>query len=319
MAIILTGGIGFVGSNMIRKLNEHGVNDIIIIDTYGNDEKMANLHGLDFLDIFDYKDGIPAVKGYLESVKDSTAFFHIGANSNVMDYDVKGMMNQNYEFSKMYCEYAASKNIPFIYASSSAIYGNSKEFSIDEANSLPHNTYAYSKWLFDKYVMAHMPLYKNRVVGYRFFNVFGWNEFYKDETACLPYRFYSFIRDKGFIDLFKDHIERDYVWVEDLCEVLYQTMIKDEFGNGIYNLGGNHPVATRRVAEIVIECYIKRGLLEGNDVNRYIQLIDMPENLRGKFQFYTHAENQLDFISKITRGNEEKIRTYVTNLIDKKI
>lgn len=319
MAIILTGGIGFVGSNMVRKLNEHGIKDIIIIDTYGNDDKMANLHGLDFLDIFDYKEGIPAVKQYLEGIDGPKAFFHIGANSNVMDYDVKGMMNQNYEFSKMYCEYAASKIIPFIYASSSAIYGNSKEFSIDEANSLPHNTYAYSKWLFDKYVMAHMPHYKNRVVGYRFFNVFGWNEFYKDETACLPYRFYSFIRDKGFIDLFKDHIERDYVWVEDLCEVLYQSMIKDEFQNGIYNLGGNHPVATRKVAEIVIECYMEKGILEKGDINKYIQLIDMPESLRGKFQFYTHADNQLEFISEITRENEQKIRDYVLTLIERKV
>lgn len=319
MAIILTGGIGFVGSNMVRKLNEHGIKDIIIIDTYGNDEKMANLHGLDFLDIFDYKDGIPAVKEYLENIKGPTAFFHIGANSNVMDYDVKCMMNQNYEFSKMYCEFAASKNIPFIYASSSAIYGNSKSFSIDESNSLPHNTYAYSKWLFDKYVMANMIRYKNRVVGYRFFNVFGWNEFYKDETACLPYRFYSFIRDKGFIDLFKDHIERDYVWVDDLCEVLFHTMNDEEIIGGIYNLGGNHPVATRRVAEIVIECYMETGILEKGDVNKYIQMIDIPENLRDRFQFYTHAENQLDFISNITKDNEIKIKNYVMKLIELKV
>lgn len=319
MALILTGGIGFVGSNMVRKLNEHGIKDIIIIDTYGNDEKMANLHGLDFLDIYDYKDGIPAVKEYLESIKEPIAFFHIGANSNVMDYDVKGMMNQNYEFSKMYCEYAASKNIPFIYASSSAIYGNSKGFSIDESNSLPHNTYAYSKWLFDKYVMANMNRYNNRIVGYRFFNIFGWNEFYKDETACLPYRFYSFIRDKGFIDLYKDHIERDYVWVDDLTEVLYQTMIRKDFVSGIYNLGGNHPVSTRRVAEIVIECYMEAGILEKGDVNKYIQLIDIPARLSGKFQFYTHAEDQLEFISNITKGNEEKIRNYVLTLIERKV
>ena len=145
------------------------------------------------------------------------------------------------------------------------------------------------------------------------------NEFYKDETACLPYRFYSFIRDKGFIDLFKDHIERDYVWVEDLCEVLYQTMIKSEFQNGIYNLGGNHPVATRKVAEIVIECYMEMGVLEKGDVQKYIQLIDMPESLRGKFQFYTHADKQLEFISDITVGNEQKRRNYVLTLIDKKV
>lgn len=319
MAIILTGGIGFVGSNMLRKLNEHGIKDVIVIDTYGDDTKLANLHGLDFLDIFDYKDGIPAVKAYLEGIKEPKAFFHIGANSNVMDYDVKGMMNQNYEFSKMYCEYAAERNIPFIYASSSAIYGNSGGFSIDESNSLPHNTYAYSKWLFDKYVMANMERFNNKVVGYRFFNVFGWNEFYKNETACLPYRFYSFIRDKGFIDLFKDHIERDYVWVEDLAEVLYQTMIKEYPQNGIYNLGGNHPVSTRRVAEIVIECYMEAGILDKGDVNKYIQLIEIPATFRDKFQFYTHAEDQLDFISEITKGNEQKIRNYVMTLIDKKV
>ncbi len=319
MAIILTGGIGFVGSNMLRKLNEHGIKDVIVIDTYGDDTKLANLHGLDFLDIFDYKDGITAVKAYLEDIKEPKAFFHIGANSNVMDYDVKGMMNQNYEFSKMYCEYAAARNIPFIYASSSAIYGNSGGFSIDESNSLPHNTYAYSKWLFDKYVMANMERFKNKVVGYRFFNVFGWNEFYKNETACLPYRFYSFIRDKGFIDLFKDHIERDYVWVEDLAEVLYQTMIKEYPQSGIYNLGGNHPVSTRRVAEIVIECYMEAGILEKGDVKKYIQLIEIPSTFRDKFQFYTHAEDQLDFISEITKGNEEKIRKYVKLLIEKKV
>ena len=319
MAIILTGGIGFVGSNMLRKLNEHGIKDVIVIDTYGDDTKLANLHGLDFLDIFDYKDGIPAVKAYLEGIKEPKAFFHIGANSNVMDYDVKGMMNQNYEFSKMYCEYAAARDIPFIYASSSAIYGNSGGFSIDESNSLPHNTYAYSKWLFDKYVMANMGRFNNKVVGYRFFNVFGWNEFYKNETACLPYRFYSFIRDKGFIDLFKDHIERDYVWVEDLAEVLYQTMINEYPKSGIYNLGGNHPVSTRRVAEIVIECYMEAGILEKGDINKYIQLIEIPATFRDKFQFYTHAEDQLDFISEITKGNEQKIRNYVMTLIDKKV
>jgi len=319
MAVILTGGIGFVGSNMLRKLNEYGIKDVIVIDTYGNDEKLANLKGLDFLDIFDYKEGIPSVKRYLDSIKEPAAFFHIGANSNVMDYDVKNMMFENYEFSKMYCNYAAERNIPFIYASSSAIYGNSRGFSIDESNSLPHNTYAYSKWLFDKYTIANKSHFPNRIIGFRFFNVFGWNEFYKDETACLPYRFYSFIRDKGFIDLFKDHIERDYVWVDDLAEVLYRTMLNENIKSGIYNLGGNHPVSTRKVADIVIECFIERGKIKGTTVEDYIQFIDMPENLRGKFQFYTHAEDQLPFISEITKGNEQKIRNYVLELIDKSV
>lgn len=318
MSYIVTGGAGFVGSNMVKKLNDHGITDIVIIDSY-SEAKMKNIQHCSFRDFWDYKDGMTVIADKLNSLEKPKGFFHIGANSNVLVYDEKLMMYENYEFSKLYCEYANSHDIPFIYASSSAVYGNSKKFDISEANSSPHNIYGWSKWLFDKYTQAHFDSFKNKVIGFRFFNVFGWNEFYKDETACLPYRFYSFIRDKGFIDLFKDHIERDYVWVEDLTEVLFRTMFGEDIPSGIYNLGGQHPVSHRRVAEIVVETYMNKGLLPKEDVSKYITLIDMPEQLLGKFQYYTHAEDQLDFISNITKGNEQKIESYIAKLIDEKI
>lgn len=315
MSYIVTGGAGFVGSNMVRKLNEHNIDDIIIIDTYSN-KKMSNLQGLRFRDFVDYKDGIPSTDYYLESVENPQGLFHIGANSNVLVYDEKLMMNENFEFSKMYCEFARRHNIPFLYASSSAVYGNSKNFDITLEKETPHNIYGWSKLLFDKYTTGNAGRYSNKVIGFRFFNVFGWNEFYKDETACLPYRFYSFIRDKGFIDLFRDHIERDYVWVEDLTEVLFQTMFEQNIPNGIYNLGGMHPVSHRRVAEIVIGEYMAKGKLPKGDVDKYITMIDMPADLREHFQFYTYAEEQLPFISEITKNNEDKIKNYIDKLID---
>ena len=119
MAYIVTGGAGFVGSNMVKKLNSKGINDVVIIDTY-SDDKMKNLVGLKFVDFVDYQDGIKSVDNYLKTLENPKAVFHIGANADVLVYDVKKMMNENYEFSKMYCEFADHCKIPFIYASSSA-------------------------------------------------------------------------------------------------------------------------------------------------------------------------------------------------------
>lgn len=314
MSYIVTGGAGFVGSNMVKKLNEKGITDVIIIDSYG-DEKMKNLLGLKFKDFVDYQDGISAVREYLQKVENPQGFFHIGANADVLVYDPKKMMNENFEFSKMYCEYANERNIPFIYASSSAVYGNGKGQGVNDGEEEPHNTYAWSKWLFDQYVLANEKHFSNKVVGFRFFNVFGWGEFHKGKNANIVYRFYRFIKEKNFIDLFKNHIERDHIWVEDVAEVMYQAMVREDMTTGIYNLGGNHPISHRQVAEIVIETMMNEGVIPQMPVEHYIQLIDIPEELRDKFQFHTHAAGQLDFITEIAKGNDKKMESYVRALI----
>lgn len=315
MSYIVTGGAGFVGSNMVRKLNEHGIKDVIIIDNY-DEKKMPNLMSLEFTDFIDYTDGIDSVREKLEAKQNVEGIFHIGANADVLESNPKQMMVMNYEFSKMYCRYAWNHYLPFIYASSSAVYGNSEHQSTEQESLMPHNIYAWSKWLFDKYTESNSAKFcDNKVVGFRFFNVFGWGEFHKDKNANIVYRFYEMMRDNGYINLFKDEIIRDHVYVDDVVEVMYRALVDDNITNGIYNLGGNHPISHRRVAEIVIETMMENGVIERQDPTQCIHLIDMPQELRNKFQFYTHSENQLDLISEITKGNEEKMKSYVKNLI----
>ena len=126
MSYIVTGGAGFVGSNVVRKLNDEGISDVIIIDNY-EEAKMPNLVGLKFTDYIDYSDGLDVVGRSLKGLINVEGIFHIGANADVLAADAKRMMVMNYEFSRLYCNYAAERDIPFIYASSSAVYGNSEQ------------------------------------------------------------------------------------------------------------------------------------------------------------------------------------------------
>lgn len=304
-----------MGSNMVRTLNKYGINDVVIVDNY-NESKMPNLLGLQFTDYIDYSDGVEAVGNKLRAIQHIEGIFHIGADADVLDYNPKHMMVLNYEFSKMYCQVASERKVPFVYASSSAIYGNSKKQDAASENVLPHNIYAWSKWLFDKYVIANMDVFGGRVMGYRFFNVFGWGEFHKGKNANIVYRFYRYMKDEGKIPLFKGDIVRDHVYAEDVTEVLYQAMINDKIQRGIYNLGGNHPISHLEIAGLVVQTLMENHVVSIiSDPNEYIERIDMPEELMAKFQFYTHAENQEDWISNITKGNYEKMRAYIERLI----
>ena len=311
--IIVTGGSGFVGSNVVRKLNQHGLTKIIIIDNY-EESKYENIKDLLFIDYINYTKGSQDIESKLSNVEVG-AVIHVGANADVLNRDPNVMMDLNFEHSKFYLNFCQKRNIPLIFASSSAVYGNSEKYCVDNKYENPHNTYAWSKWMFDHYVLNNIHLFTSRVVGLRFFNIFGIGEIHKGKNASLPYRFFSFIRDNGVIDLFDKFIERDYVWVEDVADVILDVLLDQSIANGIYNLGSGTTISHKEVAEIVTESFINRGIKSASD--NLIEAVPMPDTLIKNFQFYTKAENIPEFVSKRTNNNRVKMQAYVNQLISK--
>jgi ADP-L-glycero-D-manno-heptose 6-epimerase len=168
--------------------------------------------------------------------------------------------------------------------------------------------------MFDRYIFENLHKFNNRVIGFRFFNVFGIGESHKGKNACIANRFVKFIQEKGFIDLFDEEISRDYVWVEDLVDVLYKTWWNRDVKNGIYNLGGANTISHKEIAELVVDAFISSKKVTGNK-EQYIKLTSMPENLKHKFQFYTCAEDLLPYISEITANNKLKLKHYIESLV----
>ena len=309
--IIVTGAAGFVGQNLVKFLNKKGYKNLILVDTLSPKNYFKNLIGLEYSDFLNFEKGLSYLKNSIDKYENIEVIFHIGANANVLIEDCNIMMEMNFEHSKFWFDLAKIKNVPIIYASSSAVYGNSKSFKIRIEDEVPHNEYAFSKLAFDYYVKKELNNCKNKVVGYRFFNIFGLGEFHKDKNASLPYRFLEFITTKGFIDLFNKEISRDYVWVEDVCKILYKSW-KLEISSGIYNLGSGYPISHEKLAELVINTAIEENLIKNKE--KLIIKIEMPDNLVNKFQYLTKAEDLQDWISEITKNNEYKIKSYIVEL-----
>lgn len=309
--IVVTGGCGFLGSNLVRHLNANGQDNIIIVDNY-DERKLKNLKSLNFRDYISYKQDITSLKKAVEHYEIS-AILHIGANADVLEKDADIMMKSNYEHSKMYLDIAQNRDIPLIYASSSAVYGNATKTDKNRNAEDPHNIYAWSKWLFDKHVKANLTSFENKVIGLRLFNIFGMGEFHKDKNSSLPLRFFTFVRENGFIDVFNRDISRDYVWVEDVAAVILSILEDESIGNGIYDLGGNNPVSHMEVADIVASAFVAKGIKPNKEA--LIKKIPMPKELEDSFQFFTKSDDLLPLIAKQTHGNKEKINLYIIELL----
>ena len=342
--IVVTGGAGFIGSNLIKLLNQNGYKNIIVVDSLTNKNSFKNLTNLQYCDFFNFENGLDYLKKSLERYPRIDVVFHLGANANVLEEDGNKFLEMNFEHSKFWFYFAASRNCSLIYASSSAVYGNSEKFTVTEENENPHNQYAFSKLLFDKFVRFHLANIENQVVGFRFFNVFGFGEAHKGKNASLPYRFFKSITDKGYIELFDDVIKRDYVAVEDVCQVLFESW-KNKLESGIYNLGSGNPISHQELADLVTEvmfqfkldvynqtiqeidklieeadddCFIwyKTDEKETPKKEDLIKKIRMPKDLVYNFQYLTKAEDLLPFIQDITGDNETKIITYINELLE---
>jgi ADP-L-glycero-D-manno-heptose 6-epimerase len=284
--IIVTGGAGFIGSNLIEGLNQRGIDDILVVDHLTNGRKMHNLADLDIRDYMDCGDFMARIQaghnfGPVEAV------FHQGACSATTEWDGQYMMRNNFEYSKQLLHWCQDHGMPFIYASSASVYGDgSRGFCEVRACERPLNVYAYSKFQFDQYVRHLLPKANTQIVGLRYFNVYGPRESHKGAMASTAFHFSNQIRDTGKARLFAGtdgypdggH-QRDFVYVGD-CVSVNLWFLDHPAQSGIYNCGTGRAQTFNDIARAVIDW---RG-------TGSIEYIPFPAHLRGAYQSYTQAD-----------------------------
>ncbi|MDR1926169.1 MAG: ADP-glyceromanno-heptose 6-epimerase [Endomicrobium sp.] len=286
--IVLTGGAGFIGSCFLWKLNQEGINDVLVVDHLDNDEKWKNLVGKNYYDYIQKSDFFNAVVS--RQVPKPKAVVHFGACSSTTFTDANYYIKNNYEYSKVLALWAFELKIPFIYASSAATYGNGEFGYYDDIlkvrNLVPLNIYGFSKHMFDLWLLNTN--YISKVVGIKFFNVFGPNEYHKRDMRSVICKSYYDIFSNGEIKLFKscnsDYSDggqcRDFVYIKDVVEVIY-FLLKNPSITGIFNLGTGKSRTWNDVAKSMFEAVGKK---------ENIEYIDMPDYLKSKYQYFTEAK-----------------------------
>ena len=284
--IIVTGGAGFLGSNLISALNARGERDILLVDNLTNGRKMHNLADLNIADYMDKDDFIALLEkpNFLNAV---TAVFHQGACSATTEWDGRYVMMNNYQYSKKLLDWCLFKRIPFLYASSASVYGDgSKGFRVERDCEHPINMYAYSKFQFDQYVRSKLPAAQSLVAGFRYFNVYGPREQHKGAMSSTAFHFNNQIIEHkktrlfAAYDGFADGEQlRDFVHVDDVVNVNLWFLANPD-RSGIYNVGTGKAESFNEVANTVIKWH-QQGSIE---------YIPFPEHLKGAYQSYTQAD-----------------------------
>ena len=288
--IILTGGAGFIGSCFLWRLNKEGITDILVVDNLEGVEKNKekNLERKKFRE-YVHKDK------FLRLIKENKIskpefVIHMGACSSTVLNDEDYFMRNNYEYSKTLAQWASRINVPFMYASSAATYGNG-EFGYDDSNEAtpklkPLNYYGQSKQLFDLWVLNSG--FEDKVTGIKFFNVFGPNEYHKGEMISVACKKFHEVKDKGYISLFKSYKDgykdgeqkRDFIYIKDTLEVMYYFFTRPD-KTGIFNLGTGVARSWNDLA---------RAMFSALGKETKIEYIEMPEYLRPKYQYFTQAK-----------------------------
>ena len=280
--IIVTGGAGFIGSNIIRGLNRLGYDDILIVDDLYKGEKCRNMNALRFRDYVDKEVFLAGIESFLS--QKTEAVIHQGACTDTMEHDGLKMMAMNYEYTKKLFETAMEKKVRLIYASSASVYGNGVHgFREDPRNENPLNVYAFSKYLFDAYLRKNMNRCSVQVAGLRYFNVYGQQENHKGRMASTVYHFYHQLKETGEARLFEgsDMFRRDFIYVDDVVEVNLFLLDHPEV-SGIFNCGTGKAESFTLIARTLIE-RMGRGTLVS---------IPFPEALQGKYQSFTEADTR---------------------------
>ncbi|MFO8047046.1 MAG: ADP-glyceromanno-heptose 6-epimerase [Halomonas sp.] len=288
--IVVTGGAGFIGANLVKALNARGRQDVMVVDDLSDGTKFINLADCtvgDYLDKDDFRRRAEAeLRGDVSGLPEIDAIFHEGACSDTTEWDGRFMLDNNFEYSKVLLHFCQRRGIPFLYASSAATYGGSEVFVEAPEYEKPLNVYGYSKLLFDQYVRARWNEFQSQVVGFRYFNVYGPREQHKGKMASVAYHHHTQISAGQDLKLFGawDGYEagmqsRDFVYVGDVVSV--NLWFLDNPGvSGIFNLGSGRAEPFRAIGEAVIDYYDR-----GN-----IEFVDFPEELKGRYQSYTRAD-----------------------------
>jgi ADP-L-glycero-D-manno-heptose 6-epimerase len=295
--IIVTGGAGFIGSNLIHQFNLAGECDILLVDNFDpapnlTGPKFLNLAGAQFADYMDKREFRVALReGRFENVK-IRAILHQGACSNTLEDDGHYMMDNNFTYSKELLHFALDRKIPLVYASTAAIYGASTEFTETPANERPLNVYGFSKLVFDNYVRRLMPEIKSTVVGLRYFNVYGPREQHKGRMASVIHHFTRQLKDTGGFRMFEGsggygngEQRRDFVFVKDLCRInmFFAGLLPDSPKKQIHavvNAGTGQARTFNSVADALM-------LVHGPGK---IEYIPFPGDLKDRYQHYTKAD-----------------------------
>ena len=283
--IIVTGGAGFIGSALVWRLNQLGHENISIVDRRDDNGKERNLASLKFNEFIDADEFIES----LSSHKSSDAILHMGANSSTTATDREYMMRNNFEYTRRLAEFAIENDIRFVYASSAATYGDGSAGMDDGTDSLDHlkplNVYGESKHLLDKH--AAEKGWFEKIVGLKYFNVFGPNENHKGDMRSLVNKAFDQIRTTGKLRLFKSanpsyadgEFGRDFVYVKDAVEMTLFFMENDT--GGLYNVGSGRMNTWNALADAIFNAL---------ELPKNVEFIEMPENLRDKYQYNTLAD-----------------------------
>lgn len=289
--IIVTGGAGMIGSNIVKELNDRGIRDILVVDNLTDGHKFVNIADLDIADYIDKVDFLGLIHD--ESAFDARfgcasieAIFHEGACSSTTEWDGRYVMKNNYEYTVDLFEFATAHRIPFFYASSAATYGGNETFVEGRENEGPLNVYGYSKFLFDEYVRRRLPRLKSQVCGFRYFNVYGPREGHKGSMASVAFHLNNQMLRGENPKLFKGCMGypdggqmRDFVYVGDVAKV--NLWFYEHHGkSGIYNCGTGRAEPFSNIAKAVIK-YHNRGQIE---------YVPFPEHLVGHYQCFTQAD-----------------------------
>lgn len=314
MSIVVTGGAGFIGSCIIRTLNDMGIEDVIVVDNIASTDKWMNIRNKKYSEYIHKNEFISNLKKY----DGITAIIHMGACSSTTEKNFDYLYENNFEYSKCLWEYCIEKNISFIYASSAATYG-SGELGFNDKNNIntlmPLNGYGYSKQIFDQWIKKQN-IFPPQYVGLKFFNVYGPNEYFKNSMASMVYHGFNQIKKNGNLGLFKSYHPnyrdgeqlRDFVYVKDVCKVI-KFFIETPNKSGLFNVGTGRAQSFKQLAEATFHAL---------NLEPSITYIDMPDHLKDKYQYFTEAKidklreaGYLDNFYTVEQGVTDYVLSYL--------